>query len=135
MEDAKSWSVKNKIAELGKELFGESYMLFDKEVREKFNDRGFLKGYKMFLQGVVSRFEDRMETFGQSACRYIEESGLHAEDFKGGKRSFITVSYTHLKSRSPVRVPMITPALGVKPMEVATDFPLLIAVMDEPVPK
>ena len=93
VEDAKSWSVKNKIAELGKELFGESYMLFDKEVREKFNDRGFLKGYKMFLQGVVSRFEDRMETFGQSACRYIEESGLHAEDFKGGKRSFINYFY------------------------------------------
>ena len=41
--DAKSWSVKSKIAELGKELFGESYMLFDKEVRDKFNDRGFLK--------------------------------------------------------------------------------------------
>lgn len=40
----KSWSVERiKIAELGKELFGESYMLFDKEVREKFNDSWVLE--------------------------------------------------------------------------------------------
>ena len=104
MEDAKSWSVKSKIAELGKELFGESYMLFDKDVRDKFNDRGFLKGYKMFLQGVISRFEDRMEMFGQSACRNIEENGLHAEDFKGGKRSFINYFYK-LRDKSLDKIP------------------------------
>ena len=104
VEDAKSWSVKSKIAELGKELFGESYMLFDKEVRDKFNDRGFLRGYKIFLQGVISRFEDRMEMFGLSACRYIEEKGLHAEDFKGGKRSFINYFYK-LRDKSLDKIP------------------------------
>ena len=104
VEDAKSWSVKSKIAELGKELFGESYMLFDKEVRDKFNDRGFLRGYKIFLQGVISRFEDRMEMFGLSACRYIEENGLHEEDFKGGKRSFINYFYK-LRDKSLDKIP------------------------------
>ena len=93
VEDAKTWSVKGKIAELGKELFGESYMLFDQDVRERFNDRGFLKVYKLFLQGVVSRFEKRMEEYGRLGCQLIEESGLHAEDFKGGKRSFIFYFY------------------------------------------
>ena len=93
VEDAKTWSVKGKIAELGKELFGESYMLFDQDVRERFNDRGFLKAYKLFLQGVVSRFEKRMEEYGRLGCQLIEESGLHAEDFKGGKRSFIFYFY------------------------------------------
>jgi len=93
VEDAKSWSVKSKIAELGKELFGESYMLFDQDVRERFNDRGFLKAYKFFLQGVISRFEKRMEEYGRLGCQLIEESGLHAEDFKGGKRSFVFYFY------------------------------------------
>lgn len=81
-------------------------MLFDKDVRDKFNDRGFLKGYKMFLQGVISRFEDRMEMFGLSACRNIEENGLHAEDFKGGKRSFINI-FTKLRDKRLVRFPIL----------------------------
>ncbi len=104
VEDAKSWSVKSKIADLGKELFGESYMLFDKEVRERFNDRGFLKAYKMFLQGVISRFEDCMEAFGQVGCRYLEENGLRVEDFKGGKRSFINYFYK-LRDKSLDKIP------------------------------
>ena len=58
----------------------------------------------MFLQGVISRFEDRMEMFGQSACRYIEENGLHAEDFKGGKRSFINYFYK-LRDKSLDKIP------------------------------
>ena len=51
------------------------------------------------------------------------------------KPSFSQIYNNAPKSRSPVRVPMITPALGVKPMEVSTDLPLLMAVMDEPLPK
>jgi hypothetical protein len=30
---------------------------------------------------------------------------------------------------------MITPALGVKPIEVSTDLPRLMAVMEEPLPR
>ena len=63
VEDARSWSVKSKIAELGKELFGESYMLFDKDVQERFSDRDFLKIYKRFLQGIITGFEKRLQEY------------------------------------------------------------------------
>ena len=93
VEDARSWSVKSKIAELGKELFGESYMLFDKDVQERFSDRDFLKIYKRFLQGIITGFEKRLQEYGRMGCVFMEEQGLHVEDFKGGKRSAVTHFY------------------------------------------
>ncbi|WP_303180136.1 exodeoxyribonuclease V subunit beta [uncultured Butyricimonas sp.] len=93
VEDARSWSVKSKIAELGKELFGESYMLFDKDVQERFSDRDFLKIYKRFLQGIITGFEKRLQEYGRTGCRFMEEQGLRVEDFKGGKRSAVTHFY------------------------------------------
>lgn len=72
VEEAKSWSVKGKIAELGKELFGENYMLFDKAVQQKFGNRDFLKAYQSFLRGIVKRFEKRLEEYGKRACHLIE---------------------------------------------------------------
>ncbi len=93
VEDARLWSVKSKIAELGKELFGESYMLFDKDVQERFSDRDFLKIYKRFLQGIITGFEKRLQEYGRIGCVFMEEQGLHVEDFKGGKRSAVTLFY------------------------------------------
>ena len=93
VEDARSWSVKSKIAELGKELFGESYMLFDKDVQERFSDRDFLKIYKRFLQGIITGFEKRLQEYGRIGCVFMEEQGLHVEDFKGAKRSAVTLFY------------------------------------------
>ena len=53
VDEGKSWSIKAKIADLGEELFKENYMLFDKKVLDKFNDKSFLKTYQNFLQNVV----------------------------------------------------------------------------------
>lgn len=41
VDEGKSWSIKAKIADLGEELFKENYMLFDKKVLDKFNDKSF----------------------------------------------------------------------------------------------
>ena len=46
VEDARSWNVKDKIATLGKELFGERYMLFEERVKRHINDREFLRAYR-----------------------------------------------------------------------------------------
>lgn len=86
VEETKSWSIKGKIAELGKELFGESYMLFDKNIQEKFNDRKFLKNYRTFLQGIVRNFEDHLMEYGHKACCLIAENSLQISDFKNGSR-------------------------------------------------
>lgn len=93
VEEAKSWSVKGKIAELGKELFGENYMLFDKTVQQKFGNRDFLKAYRLFLQSIIKRFEKQLEEYGKRACHLIETKDLRVEDFKNGKRGVINHFY------------------------------------------
>ena len=88
VEDARSWNVKDKIAALGRELFGERYMLFEEEVKRRFNDREFLRAYRSFLRRVTEDFERRLREYGQAACKLMAEAGLQPSDFKGGTRSF-----------------------------------------------
>jgi len=89
VEEAKSWSVKEKIAELGKELFGESYLLFSREVQRQFSDRTFLKNYRAFLQTIVQHFEERLRLCGERALELMEANALQVDDFKGGKRGVV----------------------------------------------
>ena len=52
------------------------------------------------------------------------------------ERPYLFMRYCRIPaSRSPDRVPMGTPARGVKPMEVSTLFPPSTAVTEEPLPK
>ena len=48
---------------------------------------------------------------------------------------FFIMNGTTAGSISPQRVPMITPASGVKPIEVSITFPSLTAEIDEPLPR
>lgn len=50
VDEGKSWSVKSKIADLGEELFKENYMLFDKNILDKFSDKNFLKDLSGFFK-------------------------------------------------------------------------------------
>ena len=88
VEDARSWNVKDKIATLGKELFGERYMLFEERVKRHINDREFLRAYRLFLRQVAEEFERRLRAYGDAACGLMAEQGLQPSDFKGGTRSF-----------------------------------------------
>lgn len=91
VEDAKSWSVKSKINELGRELFGESYMLLDTLLLERFSDKNFLNDYRVFLIKTIRSFERRMMEYGTEGCRIIAEAGLEPSDFKGTSRSFMYI--------------------------------------------
>lgn len=85
VEEGKSWAVKSKIADLGKELFSENYMLFDKQVLEKFSDKHFLKSYRNFLNSKISSFEDHLKEVASEALDIIQKNGLEADSFKRGK--------------------------------------------------
>jgi ATP-dependent exoDNAse (exonuclease V) beta subunit len=91
VEDARSWNVKEKIAGLGRELFGESYKLFDERLLEQFSDREFLNTYRLFLNEVISTHEGQLAAYGRDGCRAMEEAGLVAGDFKRGARGFISL--------------------------------------------
>ena len=85
VDEGKSWSVKSKITDLGEELFKENYMLFDKNILDKFSDKNFLKDYRAFLNKIIGEFEGKLTTIGEQACGLIRENGLELSDFKGNK--------------------------------------------------
>lgn len=85
VDEGKSWSVKSKIADLGEELFKENYMLFDKDVLDKFGDKTFLKNYQSFLNRIIQEFEEKLTTIGAKACALIKAEGFELSDLKGNK--------------------------------------------------
>lgn len=93
VEEGKSWSVKNKIAELGEELFRENYMLFDKHILEKFSDKHFLKDYQNFLKNITGNYEQQQLSIAGKAVLLIRENGLELADFKGGKSGCASYFY------------------------------------------
>ena len=93
VDEGKSWSIKARIAELGEELFRETYMLLDKSILEKFGNKQFLKNYRRFLEELIRHYENRQKAIGCKAVRLIEETGLEAGDFKGGKNGSVSCFY------------------------------------------
>lgn len=93
VDEGKSWSVKSKIAELGEELFRETYMLLDRPVLEKFGDRQFLKNYRAFLNTIIENYEQRQHETGLRALALIRENGLSQTDFKGGRNGCTSYFY------------------------------------------
>lgn len=85
VEEGKSWSIKSRITDLGKELFRENYMLFEPSVQEKFGDKEFLKSYGSFLQSVIQEYEGELTRLSREAIALIEEAGLELRDFRGNK--------------------------------------------------
>lgn len=82
VDEGKSWSVKAKIAELGEELFKENYMLFDKQIVQKFSDKNFLKDYRSFLKDIIREYEDTLSKWSEEALNIIQETGLELQHFK-----------------------------------------------------
>ncbi|MDR1414973.1 MAG: UvrD-helicase domain-containing protein [Odoribacteraceae bacterium] len=91
VEATRAWNVKDKIADLGKELFGEHYKLFDKQTLERFGDKKFLAEYRRFLLEIITSHENALRETGDIACQAIEASGLQPADFKRGARGFISI--------------------------------------------
>lgn len=90
VEEGKSWSVKAKMGELGEELFREDYMLLDKVVLEKFNDKQFLGRYRNFLTSIIREYEKRQTEIAGKALALLRENQLEVEDFKGGRNSCVS---------------------------------------------
>lgn len=93
VEAGKSWSIKSKIADLGKELFKENYMLFDKYILDKFSDKEFLENYRSFLSATIQLYESQQAAIGQEAIKLIRSEGLKLTDFKYGNAGCASYFY------------------------------------------
>ena len=86
VEVGKSWNVKSKIAELGEELFKESYMLMDQQILQKFENKEFLKNYRDFLVQLIKEYEKQLTEVATGAIQLIQSAQLDLSDFKNGKK-------------------------------------------------
>ena len=85
VEEGNSWRVHDKIANLGAELFKESYKQLDQETLDKLSDKQILKDYGVFINNVITTYENTLTEFAQRAMAVIEGSALSVEDFSSGK--------------------------------------------------
>ncbi len=86
VDEGRSWSIKTKITGLGEELFKENYMLFDKQMLDKFGDKSFLKEYQAFLRNIITTYEQQLTKLSNEALHIILDNGLELNDFKNKER-------------------------------------------------
>ena len=87
IEQSESWNLRKNIAELGLEIFKESYQHKAEATTKKLHDRDFLNSYRQKLQQIKSDFEKKVADEASAALQIIAANGLTTESFKGGRNS------------------------------------------------
>ncbi|MFO7655970.1 MAG: UvrD-helicase domain-containing protein [Bacteroidales bacterium] len=81
VEDEKGWNLKNKIFELGKEIFKEKYKQYADSIAEKLNDKAFLASFKGQLCKITAAYESSVTDFGKQAATIFSNNHLGIDDF------------------------------------------------------
>ncbi|MBN2611940.1 MAG: UvrD-helicase domain-containing protein [Bacteroidales bacterium] len=81
VEEEKGWNLKNKIIELGKEIFKEKYKLYAGSIAEKLNDKAFLTAFKGRLFKITASFESAVIEYGRQALGIFDDHNLSVDDF------------------------------------------------------
>ncbi len=85
IQNNQSWSIRNDILGLGKEIFKEKYKSLSLTDKEKIRDKKHLTEYRKTLQNVIKEFEDTLREIGNKGVEIMNKHGLVYSDFKGGK--------------------------------------------------
>ncbi len=98
--DQKWFKFRDKINQLGREIFKESYLQNAQILSEKLHDRVFLKTYRKQLNDIIETFEKTMQNVCSEALKILQKYGLEFADFSRGTKGFITYfDYDKLKSK------------------------------------
>lgn len=87
IENAENWNVRNNIAELGKEIFKESFQHKAQIAKDVLHDKNRLADFKQTLRKITDEYEEKLKKQAVNALTLIENQGLTTESFKGGSRS------------------------------------------------
>lgn len=87
VESGYAWNLRKDIAQLSRELFKESYKVFEKEVREDIHNKKALEKYKETLYAIIRSQESQVKDIGKKVLSLLEEYALTPCDFKNAARS------------------------------------------------
>lgn len=85
LDEGKSWDVRSKLIELGKQLFSEKFRLMSREDVEKFTDRERVNKLKKQLQKIVSTTTIALSSTANEALKNIEQRGVDIDRIAHGK--------------------------------------------------
>lgn len=84
IQEGKGWNLKREILELGGQIYNETFKELSEILRDKLNDRGFMRSYRDDLQQIIGRYERKLKETGQKGLQLISDAGLSVADFKFG---------------------------------------------------
>lgn len=84
IEDGKSWRVDKDIMTLGKEIFKENYQHKVKEIREKLQDKTFLKEYRRTLRKIIADFKEKVNDSVDATLNLLHENDIKPGYFVRG---------------------------------------------------
>ena len=87
VENGLSWNLRKDMTQLAKELFKESFKVFEKELQEDLADKKSIQSYKEALYGIIRATESNAKALGQRGVDLLEQYALKPNDFKGGANS------------------------------------------------
>ncbi|MFP4556791.1 MAG: UvrD-helicase domain-containing protein [Bacteroidales bacterium] len=93
LDEGKSWDVRRKLMELGKQLFSEKFRLMDKDEVEKFTDKGRVTSLKKSLKELVIEIIQKIKEPAQNAIDELNSSGILPEQFSYGQNGVIGIFY------------------------------------------
>ena len=76
-----NWNIVNDINRLGKEIFKEIFMFFDRELLNTINNKVVLTDYLENLKSIVRNFDNHLSGIGENAIDIIQKNNLNISDF------------------------------------------------------
>ncbi|MDD2594736.1 MAG: UvrD-helicase domain-containing protein [Bacteroidales bacterium] len=87
IEKGKSWNIVGELQNFGTLFLKEDFKLKRRGMPSVFGDKNFIAEYRKKMNGIITRFEERVRAIGVRATDLISENGLVCSDFKGGSKS------------------------------------------------
>ncbi|MDD6210063.1 MAG: UvrD-helicase domain-containing protein [Bacteroidales bacterium] len=84
LEEGASWNIKRELSSLSKELFKETFRLYQNAIRKDIEDKEKLKAFGLELKKIKREFQKELLDIGKQATKIIENFGLTSGSFKGG---------------------------------------------------
>lgn len=88
ISDGKSWSFKEQLETLGKEVFKEKFQIVDSEMVSFYQHQNNFNEVYSMLNKIKSTYENEMERLAKKALSLIKSQNLDYIDFKWGTTSF-----------------------------------------------
>lgn len=93
MDEGKSWDVRRKLIELGKQIFSEKFRLMDHDDIQKFTDKQRVDQLKKSLQSQILSIISEIRSKAQTVFKEIAARSINLSEFSYGETGALGVFY------------------------------------------